>query len=292
MPTRRWTIMEVIAWTAGYLKERGSESPRLDAELLLANTLALGRVQLYLDHDKPLTADELARYKVAVKQRADGESVAHVTGRRDFWKFEFLTPAPLFVPRPETELVVEQALATSLPAEGSSLLDLCTGTGAILVSLLMELPGARGVGVDLSEQAVRTAAENGTRAEIGDRAEWVNADAVEFLRSSEKKFDIITCNPPYVASAEWAKLVPAITQFESREAVDGGGDGLDFLRRLVPLLPKALRNQGTLIVEYSGDEQTSDLTELFEENGLSVVEIVKDLAGIDRLAVARLRDPS
>mgnify|MGYP002725663632 CR=1 FL=1 len=292
MPIRRWTIMEVIVWTAGYLKERGSESPRLDAELLLANTLSLGRVQLYLDHDKPLTADELARYKAAVKQRADGESVAHITGRRDFWKLEFLTPAPLFVPRPETELVVEKALAATSGAEVISLLDRCTGTGAILVSLLMELPSARGVGVDVSGQAIRTAAENGKRAEVSERAEWVEADAVDYLSATEKRFDTITCNPPYVASADWANLVPAITQFEPREAVDGGGDGLDFLRRLVPQLPGALRKDGTFVVEYSGDEQTADLTALLEGNGLAVEEIVKDLAGIQRLAVARLKDPS
>ena len=292
MARKRWTTMEVIVWTAGYLREQGSQSPRLDAELLLAHTLDVGRVQLYLDHDKPLAADELARYKSMVKQRAEGEAVAHITGRKEFWKFEFLTPAPLFIPRPETELVMEKALALAAGVEGPSLLDLCTGTGAILVSLLLELPGASGVGADLSEDAVRTATENGARAGVGERAEWVCADAVDFVGSTEKKFDVVTCNPPYVASADWAKLVPAITRFEPREAVDGGGDGLDFLRRLIPRLSGALREGGYFLVEYAGDEQTATLTELLEENGLSVEEIVKDLAGIDRMAVARLKGPS
>ena len=292
MPRKRWAIMEVIVWTAGYLREQGSESPRLDAELLLAFTLDTGRVQLYLDHDKPLAADELARYKAAVKQRAQGESVAHITGRKEFWKFEFLTPPPLFVPRPETELVVEKALALAAGVENPALLDLCTGTGAILVSLLLELPGASGVGADLSDDAVFTATENGVRAGVADRAQWVCTDAVDFLESTSEKFDVVTCNPPYVASADWPTLVPAITRFEPREAVDGGGDGLDFLRRLIPRLSGVLRKGGHLLVEYAGDEQTAALQALLEESGLSRVETIRDIAGIDRVAVARATDLS
>ncbi len=289
---RHWTVMEVIVWTAGYLKEQGSMSPRLDAELLLSHTLEASRVQLYLDHDKPLAPEELARYKAMVKQRATGESVAHITGSKEFWKLEFLTPPPLFVPRPETELLVEKGLALIADLENPCILDLCTGTGAILVSLVSELAGGSGVGVDISDKAVSTATENSVRAGIADRLEWVCADAASYLESAGRQFDIITCNPPYVSSADWEKLVPAITQFEPREAVDGGGDGLDFLRTLVPKLPAALGREGYLLVEYSGDEQTVDLTTLLEGNRLRVEEIIKDLAGIDRVAVARLKDPS
>ena len=287
MARQTWTIMDVLNWTTGYLKSGTSASPRLDAELLLAHVLEVERIRLYLDHDKPLVAAELARFKELVRQRKEGESVAHITGHKEFWKHKLNTPAPLFVPRPETEMLVEQVVATA-GTEGR-LLDLCTGTGAILVSVLHDLPAWTGVGVDQLDLAVRTAADNARLAGTGDRVSVHCGDAVLFVQQwSGDRFNVITCNPPYVASVEWEGLADEIRLFEPREAVDGGGDGLDFVRRLVPMLPRVLEPGGLLFLEYGGAEQSESLSTLVRSAGFEDVRILKDYGGIDRLATARL----
>lgn len=285
MAPQVWTVMEVLNWTTNYLKSGSSSTPRLDAELLLAHVLQVERIRLYVDHDKPMTEPELARFKGLVRQRKDGESVAHITGLKEFWKLSFETPAPLFVPRPETELLVEEAVR--LAGETGQILDLCCGTGAILVSVVHELPGWQGVGVDQMPLAAKTASRNAENAGVADRVTVHCHDAVAFVAdSSQPQFSIITCNPPYVATAEWEMLATEIKVNEPRQAVDGGGDGLDFLRGLLPDLPARLTPGGHLLLEYSGDEQTAALSQLLVDTGFTDVRILKDYGGIDRVAAA------
>jgi release factor glutamine methyltransferase len=285
MAPQVWTIMDVLNWTTNYLKSGTSSTPRLDAELLLAYVLEVERIRLYVDHDKPMMAPELARFKGLVRQRKGGESVAHITGQKEFWKLRFETPAPLFVPRPETELLVEEAVR--MAGESGQILDLCCGTGAILVSVVHELPGWQGVGVDQMPLAAKTATQNAENAGVADRVTVHCDDAVAFVASSSQpQFSMITCNPPYVASAEWEMLAPEIKVNEPRQAVDGGSDGLDLLRRLLPELPARLAPGGRLLLEYGGDDQSAVLSQLLVDTGFANVKILKDYGGIDRVAVA------
>jgi len=285
MPERDWTVIQVLDWTAKRLADAGSLSARLDADLLLAHALGIQRIKLYLEPGRLLSRDELERFKALAKRRLDGEPVAHLTGRKEFWKLSFATPPGVFVPRPETELVVEEALAFARRAGARTVLDLCTGCGPILVSLLAEMPELVGVGVDLSEPAISAACENAQSAGVTERCTLVARDVIAFVRETSAVFDIVTCNPPYVASGDWPRLSPAITRHEPRCAVDGGGDGLDFLRSLLPLLPRAVLGGGMIAIEYGGNEQTGALCDLVRASGFTDVRSVADLARIDRVVV-------
>jgi release factor glutamine methyltransferase len=288
MTKKQWTVMEVVSWTAQRLQSCGGVSPRLDAELLLAQALGVTRIQLYLDYDKPLTAAETASFKELVRRRVAGESVAHIVGHKEFWKHRLATPAGVFVPRPETEQVVEEAVGHARARGGARVLDLCTGSGAILVSVLADVAEMTGVGVDVSEAAVKAATENAERVGVAQRCRLVLGDAVAFVAAQRETFDVVTCNPPYVASAAWSGLSAAITRFEPRAAVDGGGDGLDFLRALLPVMPRVVSPGGLLLIEYGGAEQTRDLTGLVSAAGFLAVRVLRDLAGIDRVLCAEM----
>jgi len=276
----------VLAWTAGYLAEHRMQSPRLEAELLLGHVLARTRVQLYLAPDQPLTSGELSRFKGHVGERLKGRPVAHITGCREFWKNPFRTPPGVFVPRPETELVVEQVLKRFPRDRAFSILDLCTGSGNIPVSVLVDRPGARGQGVDISALAVETATANAQDAGVGQRAGFACEDAVSFLERNHGGFDVITCNPPYVRSADWARLQPDVRDYEPRAAVDGGHDGLGLIRALIPRLSDHLVDDGLVLLEYDGGPQTATVEKLLAGEGFVGVAVLKDLAGQERVMAA------
>lgn len=288
-----WTVMETIRWTTEYLRSRGIEKPRLDAELLLAHALNLERIDLYLQHDRPLSQSELTRFKTLVKLRAARKSVAHIIGYREFWKTRFLTPEPVFVPRPETELIVEAVLERTETDAAFDLLDLCTGTGNIPISVLLERPFARASAVDILPQAVDAALANAKIAKVQDRLDVTCQDAAEFLCSTKRRFHFVTCNPPYVPTSQWEKLLPEVKDHESRCAVDGGADGLSFIRTVLPLIPRVLLPNGSLFLEYSGAEQTGAIVQLMNEVGFRDVVVRRDLAGIERVVCShRPADPS
>jgi len=266
------------------------DSSRLEAELLLAFVLDVDRVQLYTAPDKPLNGSELAGFKGLVRERVSGRPVAHLTGRREFWNHRFLTPPGVFVPRPETETIVEKALSLWRdPGEEQEVvvLDLCTGCGNVAVSLLAELPHAVGVAVDVSPEAVEVARDNASRAGLLERLSVVCQDAVTFLEQARQRYHLVACNPPYVPTGDWEKLDRTVKDFEPRAALDGGEDGLTLVRSVVPMIGEVLLEGGWFLMEYDGDHQTAELQRLFAVNGLTDVEVLKDLAGIERVMVGR-----
>lgn len=284
--TETWTPLRLIAWTQGYLSRAAVDAPRLTAELLLAEALRCDRMRLYLDFDKPVAAAELASFRALVKRRAEGEPTAWLTGRREFMGHSFRCDARALIPRPETEHLVE-ALLTALgpaPAEGASLLDLCTGTGCVAISAALERPGARVVATDLSAEALALAAENA--AALGARVALHQGDLYAALPGGQR-FDAVVANPPYLPSSELAGLSREV-QREPALALDGGPDGLALLARIVAGAPSWLRPGGILAVEMH-ESHGQALSRLCAEAGLEGAEVRRDLAGLPRLVVARAK---
>jgi release factor glutamine methyltransferase len=276
-----WTPLKLLAWTQAYFANRGVDAPRLTAEVLLAHALSCDRVRLYLDFDKPLGDPELAAYRTLVRRRAEGEPTAYLTGHREFFGRPFAVDARVLVPRPETELAVEAALA-ALP-EGGRALDLCTGSGAIAVSLALCRPSARVLATDVSEDALAVARENASR--LGAAVELAAGDLWDAV-PGDARFDVVVSNPPYVPSAE----LPGLSREVRREptlALDGGPDGLDMLRRIVAGAPARIVPGGALVLEMHETHRDA-LPALCLAAGFARAEARSDLAGLPRLVVAHM----
>ncbi|HET8734030.1 MAG TPA: peptide chain release factor N(5)-glutamine methyltransferase [Anaeromyxobacteraceae bacterium] len=285
MSDEAWTPLRLLAWTQGFFAKGGVDAPRLTAEILLAHALSCDRVRLYLDFDKPLGAPELAAYRALVRRRAAGEPTAWLTGRRAFLDHDFRVTPDVLVPRPETELVAEAAIA-ALP-EGGALLDLCTGSGCIAVSAALARPGARVVATELSPAALAVARENA--AALSAKVELLEGDLDAPVPAGEK-FDVVVSNPPYVPRGEIETLSREVKR-EPRLALDGGVDGLDTLRRIVSCAPSRLRRDGLLLVEMH-ESHADSLPGLCLAADFASAEVRRDLAGLPRWVVARLSAPA
>ncbi|MFO0585529.1 MAG: peptide chain release factor N(5)-glutamine methyltransferase [Anaeromyxobacter sp.] len=278
-----WTPLKLLAWTQDYFAKKSVDSPRLTAELLLAHALGCDRVRLYLDFEKPIQEPELATFRALVKRRADGEPTAYLLGKREFFGRSFAVSPAVLVPRPETEALVEVALA-ALPAEGpASVLDLCTGSGAIAVSVALGRPGTRVVATDVSEEALLVARANAEK--LGAVVEFAHGDLWAAVHAGDR-FDVIASNPPYIPSGELAGLSREVRR-EPCIALDGGPEGLDVLRRVVAGAPSRLAPGGVLAVELH-EGHAERVVALCREAGFEHSEGRKDLAGLPRYVVARM----
>lgn len=280
-----WTILKVIQWTTEYLRNKGFDSPRADAEVLLAHALGLARVQLYINFDRPLAGEELARYRGLIRRRGAHEPTQYITGRQEFWSLDFeVTPAVL-IPRPETEVIVEKALelAGDKPA---LVLDLGTGSGAIAVALAHERAGISVVAVDKSWPAIQVARKNGVRNGVAGRICFLVADLFEPL-AALPLFDIIVSNPPYISDAEFLDLAPEISNYEPQVALRGGGDrGLLIIRKILEQFEARLKPGGSLLMEI-GLGQAQILETAVPENWAGRFEFIKDYSGIRRVLHVR-----
>jgi release factor glutamine methyltransferase len=280
-----WTPLRLIAWTQGFFAKGGVDAPRLTAEILLAHALSCDRVRLYLDFDKPLGAPELAAFRELVRRRAAGEPTAWLTGRREFLGHVFRVDPLVLVPRPETELLVEAAIAL-LPQEGT-LLDLCTGSGCIAISAALARPDARVVATEISTEALAVARENA--AALGAAVEFLEGDLYGPVAAGER-FDLIVSNPPYVPAGEIEGLSREVRR-EPRIALDGGADGLDVIRRIVSCAPSRLRPDGLLVIEMH-ETHAVPLPALCLAAGFGDAVVHRDLAALPRWVVARLPAPA
>jgi release factor glutamine methyltransferase len=280
-----WTPLRLIAWTQGFFAKGGVDAPRLTAEILLGHALSCDRVRLYLDFDKPLGAPELAAFRELVRRRAGGEPTAWLTGRREFLGHAFRVNPRVLVPRPETELVAEAAIAL-LPPEGT-LLDLCTGSGCIAISAALARPDARVVATEISPEAILVARENATT--LGAKAELLEGDLDAPVAAGER-FDLIVSNPPYVPSGEIEGLSREVRR-EPRIALDGGADGLHVIRRIVSRAPARLRPGGLLLMEMH-ETHAVPVPALCLAAGFDEAVVHRDLAALPRWVVARLPAPA
>jgi release factor glutamine methyltransferase len=257
----------------------GSESARLDAELLLAHALGVTRERLLIDRDLVVTGEAVRRFQSHVRRRSvDREPVAYIVGRRAFRRLELTVDARVLVPRPETELLVEIGCELD---RGARVLDCCTGSGAVALALKDERDDLRVSGSDLSDAALTVARANAER--LGLDVAWQRADLLDGLAGS---FAAILANPPYVPTSVIATLEPEVARHEPALALDGGKDGLELIRRLVAQAARA--DIKLLAIEHGGEGQADAVADLCDEAGFSAIERRRDLAGHERVIVARL----
>lgn len=278
-----WTVGRVIAWAADDLRSRGNESPRLDVELLLAHALQTTRLAVLTDPDRPLSKEELAAYRELHKRRRAAEPVAYLLGAREFYGRSFRVDKRVLVPRPDTEALVEVALErlSHLSLE-ARVLDLCTGSGCVAITLACERPTWTVLGSDLSEDALAVARENAARLGAAPRAYFRRSDLYEDLGAPGVTFDLITANPPYIPETERGELAKTIVDFEPHLALFGGDDGLRLVRAIVEGAPERLEPRGALAIEI-GYGQAPAVARLFEAAGFTDVALRKDYGGIERV---------
>jgi release factor glutamine methyltransferase len=281
-----WRIETILKWTRQYFTDKGVENPRLDAEVLLSHILKIDRVHLYVNFDQPLEETELAAYRIAVKKRAARLPVAYIIGSKEFMGLEFdVTPAVL-IPRPDTEMLVEVALKRLVAVDNPHILDIGTGSGAICVSMLVKLPSASAITVDISPEALLVAKGNADKHQVTERLSFCPGDL--FVPVAGQKFTAILSNPPYIPVADIAALTPEVRQ-EPSLALVGGEDGLDFYRRIIENGSEHLVAGGFIALEV-GIGQAPFVAAIAEATGTyTVSEIVKDYGGIERVVVLTLR---
>lgn len=286
MNDKIWTIGRILKWTEQYFKDKGIESPRLDAEVLLAHVLEKQRIYLYVHFDEPLQPGELAAYREMIKKRVLRVPVAQILGEKEFMGLTFKVTADTLVPRPDTEILVQAAVDRLRAMAGEEPLrfaDIGTGSGAICLSVLHYLAGTVADTVDISPAARAVAEENAASLGLADRITFHTGDLLQPL--SGISFVAILSNPPYIPEADIAKLAPEVRLKEPHTALSGGQDGLDFYRRLANEAPAMLVPGGFTAFEV-GIHQAGDVADLLKANPLiDRTEILPDYAGIDRVVV-------
>lgn len=267
------------------LEAAGVDSPVLDARMLLEAGAGVSRLEIVTDPRRELSAAQVDAVEALVARRLAREPLSHILGRKGFWTLEFAVTPDVLTPRPDTELLVETALEFLPQDKPARVLDLGVGSGAILLSVLSERPAVSGVGVDLSEAALMVARANGAALDLNDRIEWRAGDWGEGILGP---FDLVLSNPPYIASAEIETLAPEVARHEPRLALDGGADGLDAYRALLPQI-RALLGQGGRFALEVGKGQASAVWALIDQAGLEPIDTRADLAGVDRVVTGRKR---
>jgi release factor glutamine methyltransferase len=282
------TVAQALAEASAALHANGITDARRDATALVMHTLGCDRTFLFTHDEDVLAPDALALLQLAVERRAQGEPLQYITGRQEFYGLEFeVTPAVL-IPRPETELLVETALALLRATAAPQLCDVGTGSGCIPIALLHERMDARAVGLDISPAALAVAARNAARHGVEARLQLVVSDCFAALDETADRFDMILSNPPYVAAGDLAGLQREVRDFEPRVALTPGGDGLSVIRRLVADAPRLLAPGGHLLFEI-GFNQHEAVARLIDARVWTLLDIHQDLQGIPRTVALRLR---
>ena len=280
------TVLEVIKKSSDFLSKKSVDSPRLQTELLLAHLLKLPRMKLYLNFERILSPTELDALRALVMRRAQREPIQHIIGSTSFCGLEMLVNKHVLVPRPETELLAElgwQFLST-INHQPSTCLDFGTGSGCIAIAIAVKCPMARIVAVDVSADAIAVAKQNAATVGMNDRIEFRCGDGFATLNGNDR-FDLIVSNPPYIASEEITTLEPEVRNFDPRNALDGGTDGLDFYRRLAAEAGTFLKPGGKIIIEF-GDDQAKEISDIFAAERWTVESIHQDYTKRERMLTA------
>jgi release factor glutamine methyltransferase len=282
--TKRWTVVELIGWTAEYLGGKNVHNARLNAELLLAGVLGLKRLDLYLQFDRPLRPEELAEFKERLRRRAKREPLQYIDGTAAFRDLVLRVDPRVLIPRPETEVLVQEVLDWARPRSDLVAVDVGTGSGAIALALATEGPFSRIVATDAQADALAAARENHAHAAPDAPVEFRLGDLLAPVRG--EAFDVVVSNPPYVGSEEAASLDPEVRDWEPATALFAGVGGLDVIRRLVPQAAQALKPGGLLALE-TGAAQGAAVRGIIEEtSAFGAPRVRPDLAGRDRFVLA------
>jgi release factor glutamine methyltransferase len=279
-----WSVGRVLTWATQDFRARGFDSPRLDAELLLADALGLDRVRLFLEHERALTSDELARYRAAIQRRRKGEPIAYIRGVREFFGLPIQVDSRVLVPRPDTEILVETALRrTDQHDLFGTALDVCTGSGCVALAFASRRRTWRVWASDVSEDALVVARDNALRLGINNVA-FKHSDLFAAL-DPRLKFTLITANPPYIPEAEIPSLQVDVRDFEPHLALSGGPDGLDVVRRLILDARSRLTPGACLALELHYD-QAERVRDLLSAAGYNAIETNQDYGGHQRVVSA------
>lgn len=289
-----WTVKRLLEWTASFFVKKEVDSPRLSAEMLLAHVLAVPRIRLYTDFDKPVADDKLAAFRELVKRAGSQEPIAYLTGRAPFFNLELEVTRDVLIPRPDTETVVENVaqLVRAVPGfEAPRILDLCTGSGAIALAVAARLKNATVIATDISPAALAVASRNAAKLDLAGRVTFYEGDLFDAIAGTPdaQPFDLILGNPPYIPSADIAHLDASVRDYEPALALDGGPDGMAFHRRILTGCNERLRPGGRVYLESQFDQGPA-LTEFARSlPHLEDVKILRDAAGHERVITARAK---
>lgn len=287
-----WTILELIKWTTSYFTSHDIDSPRTTAEIFLADVLKIKRIDLYLQYDRPLIPSELDSFKMLIKRRIGREPVAYIMGRKEFWSMDLKVTPDVLIPRPETECLVEAVLPHIPEKENEKtkrILDLGTGSGAIVLALVSQRPGHLFFASDLSGKALEVASENAERHGFAGHINFFSSNWFLPLRGNAVLFDIIVSNPPYIRSDDIGKLQPEVCEYEPRMALESDKDGLGAIRHIVTHAHMYLNRDGYLLLEIDHHQKKDvwriiDQTDQYEDISFS-----KDYSGYFRVVEMKKR---
>jgi release factor glutamine methyltransferase len=296
MPDRQqtWTVKQLLEWTAGFFTRKGIDPARLSAELLLAHVLEVPRIKLYTGFESVVPEQKLGSFRELVRRAGEHEPVAYLTGRAHFFNLEFHITRDVLIPRPDTEVLVENVLQLTRRTTGFEtprVLDLCTGSGCIAAAIAHHHKSATIIATEISPPAMEVARQNITRLGLADRITLLQGDLFEPLAGlvDKEPFDLILANPPYIATATVATLDRSVRDYEPMQALDGGLDGLAVHRRILSSAPPHLRPGGRLFIEIAFDQREAILELVAEHPNFTDINVLKDHAGNDRVLTATLR---
>lgn len=279
-----WTVGRLLTWTTDYLKKSGAESPRLDAEVLLAEARGTQRIQLYTAFEEVVAEDVRGKFREFVKRRAEGMPVAYIVGHKEFYSLPFKVTQDVLIPRPETEHVVIAVLdhLKAMNVAAPQVVDIGTGSGCIAISVAKHAPTVQVTAIDISPAALTIAKANAETNGVSERVTFVESDLLTKI-PAQPTLDLIVSNPPYVTEAEWAKLEPNVRDFEPKAALVGGATGLEITAQLVTQAAERLKPGGWLVLEiHAGlQKQTEEL--LAKHGGFEKISTSKDLAQLPRV---------
>jgi len=281
-----WTVGRLLTWTTDWLGTKGSDSPRLDAEVLLAHVRGCQRILLYTAFDTPVAEAERARFRELVKRRAEGEPVAYLVGSREFFSLPFTVSSAVLVPRPETEGLVVRAIDLCRGLDAPRIVDVGTGSGAIAVTLAKRLPRAQVVATDISAPALAVAGDNARRHGVAERVAFLECDLLAAPRAAGP-FDVVVSNPPYVRDDEFESLPRDVRLHEPKGALVAGPTGAEVIARLAHQAAERLAPGGWLLVEMGPNVAEAAAAAVAAVEGLGPEPTLKDLAGLPRILQAR-----
>jgi len=281
-----WTIQKLLNWTTEYLKNKGVDSPRLSAELLISHVLCLKRIELYTQFNKQVPQHQLDQLHDLVKRAGLSESVAYLTGKTEFYSLELEITSDCLIPRPETELLVQRAIEFLRTRSGiQHVCDLCTGSGCIAVAIAKNYPNAHVIATDISDAALDVAFRNVEKHQLNEHVQLLCGDLFDpvIQQLDVKQFDLIVCNPPYVSTSEYETLDKNVKDYEPASALLAGEDGLDVYMRIINKVDEFLKPGAALMLEI-GYSQGNAVRELLEQTDIFTdIKIEKDFHNNDRI---------
>lgn len=287
-----WTIIKILQWTTSYFRSNGIDSPRSTAEIILAHILGLARIDLYLRYDQPLVRSELDHFRTLIKRRINREPVAYIVGSKEFWNIELNVSKEVLIPRPETECLVEEALSVLLKEPLYSpkrIIELGTGSGAIIIATASEKPEHDYFASDVSEKAVSVALINAKKQKLDNKICFFCGNWFLPMKEKSGLFDMVLSNPPYIRKDDIVGLQPEISKFEPLAALDGGDDGLCEIRKIIGSAHRFLNPKGHLIIEIGYDQKEAVYKIAEEADSYQNIYFRKDYSGFDRIVSMQKR---